>query len=567
VPPTAARARLGRISLHTPLRYAIFASGFWACLAGGTQTVASAQTWTRLARDGSPATERAGVEAPGTTKKDEAEAAEPPLEPPSDSRIEGATLPEGPIDASRYRVGPGDQFQLVIWGALDLAIEMIVGPEGTLFIPDVGVVDLRELTLDRARTAVRERVLGVYRDVEVDLFLQGMRSFKVHVAGAVVRPGSYPANGVTRVSDVISLAGGLEPDASSRQIRVRGRDGSEELVDLAGFVLSGRLDHDPFVSDGVVVEVPPRSHSMLVSGAVVNPGIYEPRPGERLSGLLEAIGGLTPSADSSRVTISRFVTASRSEERLFAFRPGPGLDADPDVRDGDRFFFREKTDWHRASEVFVYGEVRRPGRYPIPNDGARLSAVIEMAGGFTPRANLPAAHIIRPRELWTPPSEWFDYRVAALEPDRYGRHAAHEALDSLLVGVDFVALFTAADSTHDVTLRDGDVVQIPQDRGEVRVVGMVRSPGSYPHAAGARAGDYIRAAGGWDGDADRSRPHMAPFAGAPFRRIRSREEVPRGAVIWVPAKQRVEFWQRVRETTTFVVQVASLIVIVDRLTE
>jgi hypothetical protein len=190
-----------------------------------------------------------------------------------------------------------------------------------------------------------------------------------------------------------------------------------------------------------------------------------------------------------------------------------------------------------------------------------------MAGGFTPRANLPAAHIIRPRELWTPPSEWFDYRVAALEPDRYGRHAAHEALDSLLVGVDFVALFTAADSTHDVTLRDGDVVQIPQDRGEVRVVGMVRSPGSYQHAAGARAGDYIRAAGGWDGDADRSRPHMAPFAGAPFRRIRSREEVPRGAVIWVPAKQRVEFWQRVRETTTFVVQVASLIVIVDRLTE
>lgn len=476
-------------------------------------------------------------------------------------------LPEGPIDPDKYVLGPDDRLDLAIWGAADFYYPLVIRPEGSVFIPNVGVIDVAALTLTEARARIRSRVLAVFSSVEVDVVLSGLRRFKVHVVGAVERPGAYPATAVSRVSEVLALAGDVLELASRRRIRLDARSGREQLVDLVAYELTGVTEHNPFVTDGAIIEVPRRTTRLLVSGAVTNPGTYEPRTDERLSDLLDAIGGLDPSADSSAVTLTHFVTSVETETLIFAYAPGTAS-GDPWLVDGDAVFFRERPDWHRFGQAFVYGAVHKPGRYPIPLDGIRLSQLIALAGGVTARANLAQGHVLRPHERFTPDVGAHD-EVAPSSPVMMRQSVLDATIDTILVRTDFERALTEGSSDEDILVRDGDVVQVPEDRAEVRVVGLVRRPGAYPFVAGLDVNDYIRMAEGYDKDADKGRVRMSPFYGAPARQTQKDEPVASGAIIEVPEKDRSRrtFLDNARDITAIVVQAVSLVVLVDRLTE
>lgn len=471
-------------------------------------------------------------------------------------------LSEGPLDPDLYRVGPGDRFQLIVWGAANFTLQLVIGPEGSVFVPNVGVLDLRDRTLAQTRTLVQEAVLDVYSNVEVEMLLTARRRFKVYVIGAVRWPGSYSATATTRVSDIIGRAGGPLDHASRRRIHLRFTGGEEVPVDLAAYELVGSLRMNPFVSDGAVINVPYRASSVLISGTVFNPGTFEPLPGERLSELLAAVGGLRPGVDSTRVTLSRFVTPTTTSETTFHYGPNTGDAFDPALKDGDRFFFRSVPDWHRNAEVFVYGEVMRPGRYAIGIDGTPVGEVLERAGGVTSRAALSQATIRRPPARLIPPPESVSPTMFGVDRGSYEYAAAQAALDTVLVACDFEAV-AKGDSTG-VLLQDGDIVQIPRDRGEVRVVGLVRRPGSYPHAPDRPVSYYVDLAGGYDKEADKGRTRLSRFEGGPLR-APDGAEVRTGAVIYVPPKERKSLFQQTREAVGFIVQLASIVVIVDSL--
>ncbi len=470
-------------------------------------------------------------------------------------------LPEGPVDPHEYRVGPGDVLLFVVSGAAEVLEEIPIDPEGRVFVPNVGVVDVAHRTLESTRETIRGRAGEIYSNVTIDVLLARMRQFKVHVVGAtsVMFPGSYPATATTRVSEAVAMAGGLTEGASGRRVRMHTASGTVE-ADIVGFVLTGRLDLNPHVVDGAVIEVVPRTESVLLSGEVQHPGNYEPLPGERLSEMLSAVGGFTAAADSHRVVLSRFVSHRETEERTFAYVPGGDDASDPILLDGDRVYVRPIPDWHRGAEVFVYGAVQRPGRYPISPAGTPLSTVVAMAGGVTVRANLDQGHVMRPREKPTPPS----VELSDILENRDDVEL-QTAVDSILVASDFRAALMGRDDDEDVMLYDGDVVQIPEDRAEVRVIGRVRAPGSYAYVPGRDVGDYVALAGGYDKDADKGRTRVAPFFGGPLRKARDDDDVRSGTVIHVPTKEKISTWQRAREATALVVQIASLVVLVDRL--
>jgi len=478
---------------------------------------------------------------------------------------EAIELQDGEIDPRAYRIGPGDGLIVVAWGAAELNLPLEVDPEGRVFVPSVGLVRVAGLSLHDAREEIRRAVLGVYSRVQVDVLLRSPRRFKVHVAGegTVAFPGSYPATAVTRVSEVLDLAGGLG-DRASRRLITMTVGGVESLVDLTGFRFSGRLDKNPYVVDGAVITVPRRTTSVLLSGSVLNPGPYEPLPGERLSEMLAATGGLAPGADTTQVLLFRFGAAGEQDElTTFAYEAGAAA-GDPVLRDGDRVYFREIAGWHHAAEAFVYGAVVWPGRFPIPLEGEKLSRLLERAGGLTPRASLDQGHILRSQQRYaraTTRETYYDYGI---DPAAYGETDMTATLDSLVVECNLRALLVEKDAEADVVVHDGDVVRIPEDRREIRVLGRVRAPGSYPIREGASVSDYIGAAGGYDRDADKNRTSLARFDGGPLRNVDRSREPASGSIIYVPARERTSGWQRTRDVVGFVVQVASLAVIVDR---
>lgn len=124
----------------------------------------------------------------------------------------------------------------------------------------------------------------------------------------------------------------------------------------------------------------------------------------------------------------------------------------------------------RSNQVFVLGEVERPGSYMVSSAGTAISALYA-AGGPTANGSLRTVQIKRG-----------DRVVSSL--DLY---------DYLLRG----------DASRDARLETGDIVFVAPRGMRVRVVGEVIRPATYELRAGETLGDLIKAAGGFRADASR----------------------------------------------------------------
>ena len=112
----------------------------------------------------------------------------------------------GPVDPDEYLVGPGDTFEVVLRGA-DLETHILeVDAEGSILIPEIGLVSLSGLTVTEARAKVQQRVTDVARSLRVDFTLQRVREVRVWVSGLVEEPGFYEVQATMRVSDILELA-------------------------------------------------------------------------------------------------------------------------------------------------------------------------------------------------------------------------------------------------------------------------------------------------------------------------------------------------------------------------
>ncbi len=193
----------------------------------------------------------------------------------------------------------------------------------------------------------------------------------------------------------------------------------------------------------------------------------------------------------------------------------------------------------------VRGEVVRPGTYAV-EPGARLSSLVEKAGGFTDAASLRGAaltrravadagekelrSIVRRIEAEAAPGrtpaerdekERFLAALGRLSPS--GRIPVRLSHPRLMKG-----------TPDDIPVEDGDVLTVPPGAAAVAVAGAVKSPGAYPARENAGYRDYVRAAGGFSPDAD---PKKAWLLAADGRTA----PLTRPFVAWDPGNARWEF--------------------------
>jgi protein involved in polysaccharide export with SLBB domain len=126
----------------------------------------------------------------------------------------------------------------------------------------------------------------------------------------------------------------------------------------------------------------------------------------------------------------------------------------------------------RTNQVFVVGDVARPGSYRVSSAGTALTALYA-AGGPTENGSLRRIEIRRGGQV-----------VDTLD-----------VYDYLLRG----------DASHDARLQSGDIVFVPVHGARVRIVGEVVRPATYEMTGGETLADLILAAGGYSPDASRER--------------------------------------------------------------
>ncbi|MBD3367648.1 MAG: hypothetical protein GF405_05685 [Candidatus Eisenbacteria bacterium] len=480
-----------------------------------------------------------------------------------------AVAVDAPVARDRYVVGPGDRFLLSVLGDVTELHTLTVTPTGALTLPVGETVVVAGASIQDAEAVVRDVLSDYYHDARITLTLVGARQVIVHVTGAVENPGMLRLPATARVSAAIDSALGPLETASMRRIEVKGPDGRSQRADLVRFGALGELEMNPLVAAGAVIHIPHRASWVEVLGAVNAPGDYELVAGDDVSTLLAIAGGFAPGADTLHIELVRFDEDDPTEYQSFSLDLTELDRSAVPLRNGDRLFARWIEGWHREAHVEVIGEVEYPGVYSIREGTDRLSDLIERAGGFTERADLSRAAVLRrsavARETAVERSIEF---LSESDPASLG-HTDYEFLRHGVVSrrgalsIDFRNVFVVGEGADDVLLRGGDFIDVPRRVDAVEVAGAVSRPGLVDYDPDHHYRDYIRAAGGFTNFADRGLAKIVRGETGQRERATVSVEIGPGDVIWVPPEIETEFVETLKDVLGILGQLATIYLVID----
>lgn len=503
--------------------------------------------------------------APDQSRPEDVEVVHTPLSDPDPEAVEddelkpfGYDLFEGrpstfaPVTEiplpSEYIIGPGDVIHLQLYGNENDQLELPVGRDGTIQMPDTGPIPVAGLSLQEVRDQLGHEVREKFIGTEANVSLGELRSMRIFVLGEARSPGSYTVSALSTVTNALFVSGGVLESGSLREVQVL-RDG--EVVgrlDLYELLLEGDTSADMRLEPGDAIFIPPVGDTAAIGGEVQRPAIYEFREGQSLEDLVDMAGGYTRDADSSHVQVERI--DGRTRRQLESVDLTDADAAERALKAGDRLDVPVLSE---LSEGFVQvrGQATRTGEREW-REGMRLSEIlrerrrdlkedVDLNYGLIVRETGDEGHIrikqFRPVSVLRD-TDSADNRVledrdeilffsrregGALEEDEYERErreragersersrAPEQPFDRESPRDRRSAQQQDEEDQEETAGRPllKDVIERLQRQAgpdeQLRVVaieGAVRHPGDYPLPEGATAEDLIRAAGGLEDSA------------------------------------------------------------------
>ncbi|UYG06013.1 polysaccharide export protein [Halomonas sp. M4R1S46] len=188
------------------------------------------------------------------------------------------------VEGYEYRIGPGDVLSIIVYDHPELTIPAgaerdpaetgnRVRPDGTMFYPYVGRLNVAGKTLEEVRRLLTSRLSSVLTDPQIEVGVAAFRSQKVYVSGAVQAPGMVPIDiEPLTILDAISEVGGALPNANWHNVLLT-RQGREERLSLFNLLRGGDLTQNRLLRDGDILHIPTsENQNVVVLGQVLKPG-------------------------------------------------------------------------------------------------------------------------------------------------------------------------------------------------------------------------------------------------------------------------------------------------------
>jgi polysaccharide export outer membrane protein len=230
-------------------------------------------------------------------------------------------------NSADYKLGSGDLIEIRVFGVPEFDQSQRISAGGTIKLPILDPVVAAGLSageLERKLTALLDT--EVIKNPQVSVFVKEYRSQPVTVLGAVRSPGQFVIQQQLRLADVLSMAGGLQPNADDEaMIQRRSASGEDDIIriNLRELLERGDLTLNAVVQGGDIINIREREAAFVyIVGEVKRPNAYglTPKQSTRVSEIYAMAGGGTPTAKISDGLLIRYDDAGQQHKIKINFK-------------------------------------------------------------------------------------------------------------------------------------------------------------------------------------------------------------------------------------------------------
>lgn len=296
-----------------------------------------------------------------------------------------------------YTLGPDDKLLLDVYGINLSQQNLVVSPEGTVYVKYAGPIQVNGLTIEEASKIINSRLAKFYPAIasgqtKVILSLTGIRAIKVMVLGSIKKPGTYSLSSLATLFNALYVSGGPTENGSFRNIQLVRNNKVIVVADLYDFLLNSNQAANVRLMDNDVIKIPYVNVQIDIEGEVNRPGKFEIQPNETLQDAIRFAGGYNSHAFKARVTGIRNtdfdkVVLDIVKDSIINFIP----------QNGDSYTIGSIINKFK-NRLVVEGAVFKPGNYSLNNHTTTITDLLSKAEGLREDAFTGRALIIRTKE-------------------------------------------------------------------------------------------------------------------------------------------------------------------------
>jgi len=478
----------------------------------------------------------------------------------------GSTIANNQPPPAGYTLGPGDEVIIEIWGDTQLRSSHIIDLYGKIYVDKIGQVQIAELKLYDIEKKLLNKFKHVYSSLKgdepsanIDVSIGKLKSINVTILGESLSLGIHAIHPFSTIITGLLQIGGVKKSGSLRDIQLIRNGKIHTRLDFYQYLLMGDNFDDLRLLDGDILFVPIRYSSVSIKGEVIREGIYELLPNETFENLINYVGGLTVKAQKN-MHINRL----RPMKEISEFSPVNEnfsvnylKSKDFILQDGDNIEVYSIIEG--VNEVYLYGQVKKPGKYAFDTiQDMYLLDILKLAGGFNDSTYLKTMFLEKGEIIRNHPNSKFpeilDFDINKLlsgdsnenlqlqnwdivvirqnplfaKPDKvwilgeinmpgiYTLQKKDETLNDVLIRAKGLSPDAFKYGLHlkrggkqvaldnfNIILHDSDSVLVPKHPGVVEVQGEVYKPGFIQYYEKKSLRNYIEGAGGFTMDANK----------------------------------------------------------------
>jgi len=412
-----------------------------------------------------------------------------------------------PNPDSGYMLDVGDVLQVQLVGSKEFEEELVINPDGSISMPDIGKIVIAGLSLNDASQLIKSKVNLAFISSEAFISLSQIRDVNILVTGNSVNPGIYTLTGNSNILHALSAAGGISEFGSLREINLIRDNTIIETLDLYDLLVEGKYNLKKRLRSGDVVFVEAKKNIITIDGAVNRPAKYEAFDDQKLISIINYANGINLNADRENISLERLFEGSLKTIPV----PNDSYFEAINVQNGDSIYIRE----YPYRQAKITGAVLKPGSYTMAA-GETINDLIKKAGGYTENAyqfgavylndDAKAVNELSKEILY---QEFLDNIIAASQQNIGGNFdltpivkLTEEIKNTEANGRVVIDLLN--DSTIDLyNVKEGDKLFVPEKNNVVYVYGEISSEGAVMFSENKGIDYFVDKSGGFRKFADK----------------------------------------------------------------